>query len=113
MQRIIKALLYSLEGLKAAVVSEPAFRQELFLLLLCLPIICVVEVSFVSKALMASSIVLILIAELVNTAIETIIDRFSQEIHPLSKKAKDVGSAVVFVALVNAGVVWGIILFNS
>ena len=108
--RIIRAFGYSFDGLKAAFQSEAAFRQELLLVLLLTPVALLLEVSLESKALMIASLFLILMAELVNTAIEAIIDRISEETHPLSKKAKDVGSALVLIAFINAISVWAIIV---
>lgn len=97
---IFKAFECSFDGMRAAFKSEIAFRQDLlicgclFLLALILP------VSLTHKLLMIMSLFIILIAELANTAIETTIDRISADIHPLSKKAKDIGSALVFLSFV-------------
>ncbi|OJV95925.1 MAG: diacylglycerol kinase [Gammaproteobacteria bacterium 39-13] len=109
--RFIKAFGYSLEGLKAAFVSEPAFVIEIICSLLLLPIACLLPLPLVSKALLISSLILVLIVELINSAIEATIDRISSERHPLAKKAKDIGSAAVLLSLINAAAVWGMILW--
>lgn len=110
--RIIKAFGYSLDGLRAAYASEAAFRQELWLCAIAVPIAFWLDVTAVERALLIGSLFLILIAELINTAIETLIERISSDIHPFSKKAKDIGSAVVLMALLGAGCIWGIILLS-
>ncbi len=110
--RILHAFNYSYEGLKATFQSEVAFRQECLLLVITLPFALIIDVNATDKALMIGSILLILLAELINTAIEVIIDRISEEHHPLSRKAKDIGSAIVLVAFINSICIWSIILFN-
>ncbi len=111
-RRIIRAAGYSYEGLKSAFSTEQALRQEGFFAIVLVPVALFLPLSVGSKALMIASILLVIVIELINTAIEAIVDRISQDNHPLSKKAKDVGSAAVFVALVNAACVWGIILLG-
>jgi len=110
--RLIKALGYSMAGLKAAATAEVAFFQEIILAAITIPLACWLPVSTISKALMIASILLILIVELANSAIEAIVDRISLERHELSKKAKDYGSAMVFLTILNAIVVWGVILLG-
>jgi len=110
MKRILKALVYSLQGLKATFVSEPAFRQEILLAVVLVPFAFWLDVTVVERVLLISSVVLVLMAELVNTAVEAVVDRISDAKHVLSGKAKDVGSALVLVALVHAAVVWLLIL---
>jgi diacylglycerol kinase (ATP) len=110
--RIIKAFGYSLEGLRAAYATEAAFRQELWLCAVAIPIACWLDVTTVERALLIGSLFLVLIAELLNTAIETIIERISPDIHPLSKKAKDIGSAVVLMSLLGTAGIWGIIVLS-
>jgi diacylglycerol kinase (ATP) len=112
MQRLLRALLYSLEGLRDSFKTEPAFRQEIFLAIILIPAAFFLESSPTYRILMVSSILLVLIAEIANTAIEAAINRISTEIHPLSKKAKDAGSALVLLALLNVALVWGIILLR-
>lgn len=108
--RIYKAFFYSLDGLKAAWRMEAAFRQELLLCAFLIPAALIVDVSATSRALMIFSVLLVLIVELLNSAIEAAIDRISPELHPLSKRAKDLGSAAVFLALLNAAAMWAVAL---
>lgn len=112
LKRILKAFTYSWDGLTAAFGSEPAFRQEVFLAIIAIPLALFFDVSSGNKALMICSIFLILIAELANSAIEAVIDRISLDKHDLSKRAKDIGSSMVLIAFVNAACVWGIILLG-
>jgi diacylglycerol kinase (ATP) len=106
LKRIISALFYSFDGLKTAVRSEHAFRQELMLLAAATVAAFVLPVSAYERLAMLGSIVLMLIVELINSAIEAVVDRVSLERHPLSKNAKDFGSAAVLLAGVLAGAVW-------
>ncbi|MFZ4540823.1 MAG: diacylglycerol kinase [Rickettsiales bacterium] len=110
--RILKAFGYSFAGLKAAYASEAAFRQELVLLLIGIPLACWLEVSNVGRSVMIGSLLVVVLVEIINTAIEATIERISSEQHPLSKKAKDLGSAAVMVSLLNAAVIWAVILFS-
>lgn len=110
LQRLYRAFGYSRDGLKAAFATETAFREELLATAILLPLVFFLNVTAAAKALMIASLFLILIAELANTAMEAIVDRISEEPHPLAKKAKDTGSALVLLALVNAVLVWGILL---
>ncbi|OIO72186.1 MAG: diacylglycerol kinase [Zetaproteobacteria bacterium CG_4_9_14_3_um_filter_49_83] len=110
LQRIFNATSYSIDGLRAACVHEAAFRQELVVCVILLPLAFCFDVSGVERALMIFSLLLVLIIELVNSAIEAIVDRVSQEKHPLSKRAKDIGSAAVLISLINIAVIWACIL---
>lgn len=112
MKRIWLAFLYSLAGLKAAWRDEPAFRQEMVLALVLLPVAFMVDASPAERALMVLSVFVVLTVELVNSAIEATIDRVGPEIHPLSKKAKDAGSAAVLISLIAAAAVWAIVLWK-
>jgi diacylglycerol kinase (ATP) len=109
--RIWNTLRWSFDGLRAAYRHEVAFRQETWLALVLIPLALWLPASHVGKALMIASVLLVLIVELANSAIEAIVDRVSLERHDLSKRAKDIGSAAVLVSLVNAGVVWMLVLF--
>ena len=109
--RLFKAVGYSISGIKAAIQSEIAFKQEVIMCMVLIPVACMLSISLLSKALLISSLLLILIVELMNTAIETVVDRISVESHPLSKKAKDVGSAAVLLSLINAVTVWSFVLW--
>jgi diacylglycerol kinase (ATP) len=111
-QRIWNAFFYSLEGLAAAFRHEDAFRQEVFLAALLVPAAFFMPASGIGKALMVASVLLVLIVELFNAAIEATIDRISLEQHPLAKRAKDIGSAAVFLSLLNVPAVWLLVLFG-
>lgn len=110
--RIWKALHYSLAGLIAAFQNEDAFRQEVLLALLLIPAALWSPVTGVGKALMIASVLLVLIVELLNSAVEAAVDRISLEDHLLAKRAKDIGSAAVFLSLVNVPVVWALVLLS-
>lgn len=108
--RIWNALNYSLAGLRAAYKNEDAFRQEVMLALVLIPVAIVSPVGTIGRVLMISSVLLVLIVELVNSAIEAAIDRISLDQHRLSKRAKDIGSAAVLLALSNVLVTWALVL---
>ncbi|WP_225775089.1 diacylglycerol kinase [Pseudomonas sp. Marseille-Q5115] len=109
-KRIVNAAGYSMAGLKAAFVGEAAFRQLVLLNAVLIPLSFFLPVSRVEHAVLVLACLLALIVELVNSAIEATVDRISLERHPLSKNAKDMGSAAQFVALTLIALVWGIIL---
>ena len=111
LRRVWNAFHYSLDGLRAAYRHEDAFRQEIWLALVLIPLALWLGEGAVARALMIGSVLLVLIVELINSAIEATVDRISLENHRLAKRAKDIGSAAVFVALVNAAAVWGLVLF--
>ena len=104
--RIIKAGQYSWQGFRAAYKHEEAFRQEVWVLLLALPLALWLGENGVEKALMIGSILLLLIVELLNSAVEAVVDRTGMEQHKLSGRAKDMGSAAVTVAVLNVIIVW-------
>ena len=106
-----KALLYSLEGLKFATLREEAFQIELLVSVVLIPAAFYFAHSGVELAILLASWLLVLILELINSAIEATVDRISEEHHELSKLAKDYGSAAVFLGIVNVVVVWGCVLF--
>ncbi|MEW6683744.1 MAG: diacylglycerol kinase [Nitrospirota bacterium] len=110
MRRVIRALGFSIDGLKATWRTEWAFRVDLVVFVAFAPLALWLGRSGVERALLVGSLFLVLIAELVNSGIEAVVDRIGPDRHELSKKAKDVGSAIVLVALVNAGLVWLLIL---
>ena len=112
MERLYRALGWSMSGLKATFVNETAFRQELFLCIFLAPFAFYFGESGVEKALMLGSLILVLIVELLNSAIEAAVDRISEEQHDLSGRAKDMGSAAVFLSLVNAGVIWFFVILT-
>ncbi len=104
--RVMNAFGYSWAGLRAAWRDEAAFRQEALLAAVLIPLAFLMPVSGIGKALMIASVLLALIVELLNSAVEALADRVSSERHDLIRKAKDIGSAAVFVALVNVPMVW-------
>ena len=109
-KRLFNALFYSLDGFRAAFKHEDAFRQEALLAMVAVPLALWLGKTGVERALMIASVLLVLIVELLNSAIEAAVDRISLEHHHLIKRAKDMGSAAVLVSLINAAAVWGILL---
>lgn len=108
---LINSTKYSLQGLKSAVKNETAFRHELFLGLFAVPLALLLGDDKFEISLMIGAYLIVLIAELLNSAVECVVDRIGTERHELSGRAKDQGSAAVFVALVNCAIVWGLMLF--
>jgi diacylglycerol kinase (ATP) len=106
LQRVLNATGYSLDGLRAAWTHEEAFRQELMLAAVLIPVAGFLPVSLVEKILLVGVVVLVLIVELLNTGIEAAVDRDSLEINSLGKRAKDFGSAAVMLSLLLAGGTW-------
>jgi diacylglycerol kinase (ATP) len=112
LRRVWNAFFYSMDGFKAAFRNEDAFRQEVLLAAVLVPIALFLPATGVGKALMVASVLLVLVVELLNSAVEATVDRISLENHQLAKRAKDIGSAAVFVSLVGVLVVWGLVLFG-
>ncbi|KAB0551376.1 diacylglycerol kinase [Pseudomonas argentinensis] len=112
LKRILNAAGYSLDGLRAAFTGEAAFRQLVLLNVVLIPIALLLDVSRGERALMVAACLLALIVELLNSAVEAAIDRISLDLHPLSKTAKDMGSAAQLVSLTLIGSVWAIILLG-
>ena len=110
LRRLINATRYSLSGLAAAARHEDAFRQELMLAAVLVPLGLALGSTGVERALMVGSVLLVLIVELVNSAVEATVDRVSLDDHSLAKRAKDIGSAAVMLALANVAAVWLLIL---
>ena len=108
--RVLYATYYSFKGLRAAFLSEAAFRQELVAFIILLPVAFSLDVTNVERVLLILSLCIVLIVELLNTAIEKVCDHISTDFHELLGRAKDIGSAAVFVSLVFAGVTWSTIL---
>lgn len=106
LDRVLRAFGYSLQGMGTAVRTESAFRQEATLALVMLPAAFWLGRSWIEVALLAGSVLLVLIVELLNSAIEAVVDRVSFDLHELSKRAKDYGSAAVFFALLWCGGIW-------
>jgi diacylglycerol kinase (ATP) len=109
---IINAFRYTFDGLKSAWKNELAFRGELVVAILMIPLGIWLGQSAVEQALLIASILLILLTELLNSALEAVVDRIGPERHELSKRAKDMGSAAAFISMVTAVVVWMIIAFD-
>jgi diacylglycerol kinase (ATP) len=112
LRRLINAFGYSMDGFKAAYQHEDAFRQEVWLSLVLIPLAFYLEADALHRILMVGSVLLVMIVELLNSAVEAVVDRVSIERHALAKRAKDIGSAAVLLALINLGVVWGLILLG-
>ena len=110
--RLINAFGYSVDGFKAAFKNEDAFRQELFLAAVLVPLGLYLGKTGVEKALLVSVVLLVLIVELFNSAIEAAVDHTSIDVHPLAKRAKDIASASVIVALAIVIGVWVLVLFG-
>ncbi|MGV6850878.1 MAG: diacylglycerol kinase [bacterium] len=110
--RVVAATRYSIKGLTAAFQYEAAFRQELFLVLILTPIAFWIEADIFNRAILIASLVFLLIVEIINSAIEAVVDRISDEHHPLSGRAKDMGSAAVMMALLIVCILWLSSLYN-
>ncbi len=108
--RLWNAFGYSLDGFRAAYKHEDAFRQEVLLGAILIPIALWLPVAYFGKALMVASVLLVIIVELLNSAVEAAVDRISLDNHILAKRAKDIGSAAVLVSLVNVVAVWMLVL---
>jgi diacylglycerol kinase (ATP) len=108
-RRLLGAARYSIEGLKAAL-SEAAFRQELALSVVLIPLGLYLGRSGIERAILVGSVLAVLVIELLNSAVEAVVDRVSLEDHVLAKRAKDLGSAAVMLSLVGAGAVWLLVL---
>jgi len=112
LRRIVSAARYSVDGLIAAARNEDAFRQELALATVFIPLAFWVGRTGVERALLIGSVLLVLIVELLNSAVEATVDRISFENHRLAKRAKDIGSAAVMLTLAGAGLTWLLILLG-
>ena len=108
--RLGNAFIYSMHGIASAFRHEAAFRQEVLLAAVLIPLALLLDATGLARAMMIASVLLVLIVELLNSAIEAAIDRISMEDHHLAKRAKDLGSAAVMLSLVNVAVVWGLAL---
>lgn len=112
MLRIWNAFHYSLAGLAAAYRHEDAFRQEIHLAIVLIPLALLLPATGIGHALMMGSVLLVLVVELLNSAVEAAVDRISLENHRLAKRAKDIGSAAVLVSLINVAVIWLLVLIG-
>ena len=109
-KRLANAFTYSVAGTLAAFKHEDAFRQEVILSTILIPLAIYLGQTAIEQALLIASILLIIIVELLNSSVEATVDRISVKRHKLSKRAKDIGSAAVFFSLINAAVIWFLIL---
>ncbi|MBS0358006.1 MAG: diacylglycerol kinase [Proteobacteria bacterium] len=112
-QKLYTAFCYSFQGIKYAFRTQFAFRTEIFLTIIIVPLAALLSNSAAEIALLLSSWFLVILTELINTAIEITIDRISLERHELSGRAKDIGSAAVLIACINVVVVWGLVVFGG
>lgn len=108
--RILKATIWSMQGLRAAWLHESSFRLEVYLCVILVPLGLYLGADGVERALLVGSLLLVLAVELLNSAIEAVIERFGDEFHEIAGRAKDMGSAAVFVTMMNVLLVWGLIL---
>ena len=113
LRRLINAFGYSLDGLRAAYLNEDAFRQEVRLALVLIPLALVLGHTSIERALMTACVLLVIVVELLNSAVEATVDRISLDHHLLAKRAKDIGSAAVLLSLLNLFVVWALILWPA
>ena len=110
--RILSAFKNSTDGLKNTFKNEEAFKQELILTIILTPLAIYIGENHIERIFLITSLILILLVELINTAIEVVVDRVSHEKNDLSKLAKDIGSAAVLIAFINCFIVWFFILFS-
>ena len=109
---IIKAVIWSMAGIKAAWKNEQAFRWEAIIIFLMMPVGLWLGKTAVERALLIASAMSILVTELLNSAVEAVVDRIGPERHELSKRAKDLGSAAAFISMITAAAVWGLIAYE-
>jgi diacylglycerol kinase (ATP) len=112
LRRLLNAFGYSMAGIKAAYKNEDAFRQEVLMAIVLIPLALYLGETGLEKAIMIASVLFVIIVELLNSSIEATVDRISLENHNLAKRAKDIGSAAVLVSLINLAVVWGLLIFG-
>ena len=112
LRRLCNAFGYSAAGLAAAYKNEDAFRQEVLMAIVLIPLAIYLGDGAMARALMVGSVLLVIIVELLNSAIEATVDRISLENHSLAKRAKDIGSAAVLISLINLLAVWGLLIFT-
>lgn len=112
LRRLLNAFGYSLAGIKAAYQNEDAFRQELLMAVVLIPLAFYLAETRLEIAFMVACVLLVIIVELINSSIEATVDRISLENHLLAKRAKDIGSAAVMLSLFNLVIVWGLIVLR-
>ena len=113
LKRILKAFTYSFDGLKAAFKSEEALRQDMLLCSILLIVSLLLKITYIERLILISSLFMIILMELINTAIEVVIDRISDDYHILSKKAKDIGSLLVLISFIYTAMVWLTIILKN
>jgi diacylglycerol kinase (ATP) len=113
LRRLLNAFGYSMAGFKAAFKNEDAFRQEVMMAVILLPLAVYLGKTGLQTALMIACVLLVMIVELLNSSIEATVDRISLENHLLAKRAKDIGSAAVLLSLINLVLVWGLLIFGQ
>ena len=111
--RIIKAAGYSWKGIRAAWMNEAAFRQEGVAAIAAIAIACWLDVDPITRVLLIGSVILVIIVEILNSALEAVVDRIGPEFHELSGRAKDMGSAAVLFAILLALMTWGLLLWSN
>jgi diacylglycerol kinase (ATP) len=111
-RRLLNAFNYSCAGLQEAYRNEDAFRQEVVLAIVLVPLAFLLHAPMLGRALMIACVLLLLIVELINSAVEATVDRISLDDHKLAKRAKDIGSAAVLLSLVNLFAVWTLVLLS-
>ena len=109
LRRLLNATRYSMQGIRAGIENEAAFREECLLAVVMIPIALLLPVTPVEKALLVISVLQLMLVEILNSAIEAVVDRIGMEIHPLAGRAKDMASAGVFFALLILATAWGLI----
>jgi diacylglycerol kinase (ATP) len=112
LRRVWNAFNYSMAGLKAAYLCEDAFRQEVWLAILLIPLALALPVPWLGRGMMIGSVLFVLVVELLNSAVEAVVDRISLENHRLAKRAKDIGSAAVLISLLAVLAVWTCVLME-
>lgn len=113
LKKFFSAAFFSVQGLRAAFKLEEAFRQEVIVSIVMIAIAGILPVSLTSKALLIGCVLIVLIAELLNSSLEWTVDYISERRHPYAKRAKDMGSAAVFLTLINCGVVWCLVIIEN
>ncbi|MCE9787143.1 diacylglycerol kinase [Shewanella chilikensis] len=111
LKRIFRATGFSIKGLYSAWKHEAAFRQEAVLALLMIPLALYLDLTKTEKLLLIATVFIVIITELLNSAIEAVVDRVGDEIHPLSGQAKDIASAAVFISLCLCGLTWAVVIW--
>ncbi|MGZ0656462.1 diacylglycerol kinase [Coraliomargarita sp. W4R53] len=113
MRRVFKAFFYSMEGLSSSLKYEAAFRQEVLLAVVLIPASFLLQVPLVQQLVLVASVILVLIVELLNSAVEAVVDDISLRNRPLAKRAKDMGSAAVLLSLLNCLICWASVIASN